>query len=326
MDATFLLWYTGANRETQMHTKTATKSKLLMKTGFKGYDICINPYVGCQMGCKFCYVRFFVKDDAHEWGDFVRIREHVKTKLPKELAVVSEDARLVLGTMTDPYMPLEKVHRITRSALESILKSGKFSKVGIFTRSPVILDDIDLIKKLPRVRVHVSISPFQDDMLRKLEPIAIPRKTRLDMIKKLKDAGIRVHCNVAPAMPYYSEIGIPELAKELGKLKIDEFFVDPIQAYKNAYDSVSSTLEDDPNWEGVSETLLDKQRYIGWKIDFKAQWRAAWAKHGSKNTLAIWSDHENKVWRNLLTDESMDHKLYGDDLDAERQESKVQVG
>jgi DNA repair photolyase len=78
----------------------AAKGKLLSETGFRNYDFCLNTYVGCAFGCSYCYVRAYVRDSEHEWGEFVRLRLHVKTKLPKELPAV-EGKRLVLGTMIE---------------------------------------------------------------------------------------------------------------------------------------------------------------------------------------------------------------------------------
>jgi len=300
-----------------MHEITARKSKVITDSAFKGYDYCINPYVGCQMGCSFCYVRFFIKDPDHAWGEFVRIRKHIDEKLPKEIEKL-ENVRLVFGTMTDPYMPLEKKHRITRTALTHILNNVEhFDKIGIFTRSPVVLDDIDLISKLPRARVHVSISPFENDIIKKLEPITIPLKTRFNMVKKLKEAGIRVHVNIAPCLPVYSDKVIEYLAKEIGKLNVDEFFIDPVQPYGDSLTAITEALTDDPDWEFVSPLLQKgaKKPYSEWKESFRLKWQKAWEEHGSKNTLAIWSDHENRVWRKLISNESMDPRMYGDDLE-----------
>jgi len=328
-------------------TDASTSSPLISKTGFKGYDYCLNPYVGCGFGCSFCYVRFFVKDPQHEWGDFVRVRKHVFTKLTTELKKplrgkgelrvnkdgknyrtagpiqrdtngtpirVHKGKRLVIGTMTDPYQPIERKNRVTREVIKKILDTPTFSKVGIFTRSPIVLEDLDLIRQLPRARIHYSISPFPQDVMRKLEPLAIQTSRRLDTIKRIKDAGIRVHVNVAPAIPHYSEQMTDELAEKLGEIGVDEFFVDPVQPYDAAFKKMCEYLADDPNWPAVEKLLLDKSNYLLWKDAYWKQWKDAWRRYGNKGTLAIWSDHENHVWRELVTGEHMDPEMYGDDL------------
>src|SRR5271157_4654128 len=91
----------------------ARRGHIITTSTFKGYDHCLNPYVGCQFGCSYCYVRFFIKDSKKPWGEFVRTRNHIITNLSKELATIA-GRRLVLGTMTDPYQPQERRSRLTR--------------------------------------------------------------------------------------------------------------------------------------------------------------------------------------------------------------------
>ena len=106
-----------------LNVVTASKGgDVITKTGFSGYDHCLNTYVGCEFGCKYCYVRFFVKDKEHPWGEFVRSRRHIPNKLLSALKKVGP-TRLVLGTMTDPYQPQELKERLTRTALEHIIAS-----------------------------------------------------------------------------------------------------------------------------------------------------------------------------------------------------------
>lgn len=321
----------------------ANRSKLITKSGFKGYDVCLNPYVGCEFGCAYCYVRFFIKDPDKEWGEFVRIRHHVEDKLPKELEkgfitvdngtithangkkerlkrmIPTDEARLVLGTMTDPYQPVEKTYRVTRKALE-ILSKSRLNKIGIFTRSPLVLQDLELIKSLPRPRIHFTITPFQPQILRTIEPYSPKTQSRWKVVKKLKDAGIRVHANISPVIPTISEEFIQEYVQNLTEMEIDEYFVDPMQPYSESFEAFRKACHRLPeiDWDSIESTMLDKKAYAAWKEQFKARWNEERRKHQHKatNQLPIWSDHENHVWVNMITDEQMDTKNYGDDLNA----------
>jgi DNA repair photolyase len=333
----------------------ASRSNILTKSTFSGYDCCINSYVGCQFGCTYCYVRFFVKDDNEEWGDFVRVREHMDDKLPKELRkgfvkiaegrrkLYNEDGtpdldengkhksrpnyrripipetRLVLGTMTDPYQPIERKHRITRTALQKLLESDapQFQKVGIFTRSPIVLEDLDLIKQLPKARVHYTITPFHKDVLRAIEPVSPVTARRWEVVEKLKDAGIRVHCNISPVMPLISEGFAEEFTKKLCELQIDEYFVDPMQPYKESFEAFQRACQGlkGVDWPTIQKTMTDKERYLDWKMDFFQDWEEHRKVHQHKapNQMPIWCDHENKVWVNMLTGEQMDSRRYGEE-------------
>lgn len=325
----------------------ASRSKLITHTGFKNYDVCFNTYVGCEFGCTYCYVRFFVKDKDLEWGEFIRVRDHVKDRLPKELntgfvevptnvrtpildedgkptgktkrvfaQVPIEEARCVIGTMTDPYQPTEKKFRITRTALQIMLgHSHKFKKIGIFTRSPLVLQDADLIRQLPKARVHFTITPYEHDVMRKLEPKSPITETRWKTVAALKEAGLRVHVNVAPIMPLLSEQSIDEWARRLAELQVDEYFVDPMQAYDESFKAFKDACQDMPEWPKIEEIMLDKQKYLDWKADYLLKWDAARQKyqHLAPNQLPIWSDHENHVWVDMRTGQQMSLKNYNND-------------
>lgn len=290
---------------------TAAKNSILTKSTFKNYDLCINPYVGCQFGCKYCYVRFFVKDPSHDWGEFVRLRSHLEDKLPKELPKAA-GKRVVIGTMTDPYQPVERTNRLTRRTLE-LLKDSKVAKVGIFTRSPIVVDDLDLIKQLPRARVHFTITPYAKDILHKIEPIAVSTKRRFETIKLIKEAGIKTQVNVSPVLPIYSDPYIEEYAKLFAEIGVDEFHVDPMQAYGEAFEATKLALKDTPEWSKVEEMLTDDAKYQTWKDEYRNSWFTAWKTYGHKECLPIWMDHKKRVMTNMNTGAELDHRVYGDD-------------
>lgn len=334
---------------TQAEKTVASRTKLISKSTFNNYDACLNPYVGCEFGCSYCYVRFFIKDPNKEWGEFVRVRMHMEDKLPKELQkgylrfddgtethkdpetgeikkrkkkkdfLISE-TRLVIGTMTDPYQPAEKKYKITRKALEILTdpKKPQFAKVGIFTRSPLVLNDLDLIKKLPNARVHFTITPYPPEVLRVIEPYASKTSRRWQVVEKLKEAGIRTHVNISPVMPIISEGFTEEFVNKLVDLEIDEYFVDPMQPYSDSFEAFKESCKslEGVEWHQIEQTMLDKERYLDWKMDFFTEWNEARKKvqHKAPKQMPIWSDHENKVWIDMRTGQQMSKRKYGDDL------------
>jgi DNA repair photolyase len=299
---------------------TARKGKVVSGSKFRNYDYCVNSYVGCQMGCNYCYVRFFIKDKKKPWGEFVRVREHAATQLIKEnkkkLTELDTIAgkRLVLGTMTDPYQPQEGKHKITQQILKVLLGApNPPSKVGIFTRCPLIKRDLDLIKQLPRARIHFTVTPLSQKYMKIIEPIAVPASKRFDTMKAIKDAGIRLHCCIAPSIPLLCEDTVQEYADKLEEIGVDEFFVDPFMAYKQANDAMKEVLGNDPIWDDMYSLIGDKAAYLGWKASYRKMWEAAWLPKNVPDTLPIWSDHENDQWIDMRTGKSMSHSLYGDD-------------
>lgn len=284
---------------------TARTGRILVESKFRNYDLCVNPYVGCEFGCRYCYVRFFVKDKDKEWGEFVRRRDHIVLQLPKDLGRTQDlnTKRIVLGTLTDPYQPLERKARLTRNALAILAAPGnRAAKVGIFSRSPIVLDDIDLIRRLPNPNVHVTLTPYPRQVLRKIEPIPVLMERRLRTIETLTATGdIYVHANVSPVLPIYSEQYTEELAKRLADSGIKQFYVDPMMMYKPALEALDKTMGKDETWLRCRAIVTDKDTYRVWKMEYGERWLAAWRKYGNNEILAIYMDHERHQSINMQT-------------------------
>ena len=285
----------------------ANKGKLVTSTGFGGYDYCVNPYVGCQFGCTYCYVRFFIKDKNEKWGDFVRTRDHMRTKIDKDLQYIAAGERLVIGTMTDPYQPIERKYRLTRTLLEAIKKAPKPPKsVGLFTRSPIVMDDLQLIKDTD-TRIHITITPYDLDVLTRIEPIAIGINKRFWIAQALVNAGVKVHISVSPVMPY-SDKHIKTFAKKIANICPTGFTVDPMQAYGEAFDATDAALQGDPDWPAIRKLIKDKKAWKAWKQQHGADWIAEWQQYKHLPVFAISMDHQKQTRINMVTGAKFDHK------------------
>jgi DNA repair photolyase len=242
----------------------------------------------------------------------------IKRRARKKIMPIDQ-IRLVLGTMTDPYQPAEGEHRITRTALQILTdeKQPQFRKVGIFTRSPMVLQDVDLIKKLPQARVHFTITPYPKEALRVIEPLSAHTKTRWEVVRKLKEAGLRVHVNVAPVLPGFSEPFIEEFITKLIDLGIDEYFVDPMQPYAQSFYAFRKACQCLPNvnWPKIEALMLNRQDYLDWKNDFFLAWNKVRNKlqHKLPQQLPIWCDHENKTWVDMRSLTQMNWNTYSEE-------------
>lgn len=296
-----------------MHETVANRGRLITSSAFSNYDHCLNTYVGCGFGCKYCYVRFFVKDKEHEWGQFVRLREHVRDKLPKELASIGP-IRLAVGTMTDPYQPVEKKHRLTRQMLEHIKEiPNDIQKVGIFTRSPIVLDDAELIAEMPKGRVHYTVSMYDDDVTRKIEPVCIKIDTRFKAIKELKEKGVRVHINLAPVIPVLSDHLTEEFAQRCAEIEPAEIFIDPLQPYGPSFKAIDDTMSGIEGWEEAKEIIRDKKAFREWKQEYHERWKKAWEPHKNLKVLPLYCDHVSHRRTDLRNDNELGWDTYDDE-------------
>lgn len=178
--------------------------RLLIAEGAGHYYI--NPYVGCTIGCEFCYVapradlsRRLEGLPSLAWGRYVDVKVNAAEVLRREVKLQSPGPVRLSPILTDPYQPLERRYRITRSCLEVLLEAG-FSPV-ILTRAARVTEDLELLKRFPAAAVGFSI-PTDDDRVRRLfEPGADPIEERLAALKLCRSAGLRTFAVVQPMLP-----------------------------------------------------------------------------------------------------------------------------
>lgn len=180
------------------------------------FEWTINPYRGCEFGCKYCYARytheFMEMRDGVAFEQQIYVKQHAVDLLRQELRQVKEEESIVIGSATDPYQPAEKRYEITRGILEVFAQRQNFS-LGMISKSNLILRDLELLKKVAegnRFGVTITITTMNIDLARILEPRAPRPDLRLEAVQKLHQAGIRVSVNCAPVLPGITD-GVREL-------------------------------------------------------------------------------------------------------------------
>ena len=186
----------------------------------------INPYRGCEHGCVYCYAR-----PAHAYMNLSPGLDF-ETKLfykPNAAQLLDQELRkpgytpsmISLGSNTDPYQPIERDKRVTRSVLEVLARFRH--PVGIVTKGPALIErDIDVLQDLARhdlVLVALSVTTLSAELKRKLEPRTGSPQARLRTMKKLADAGIPVMVMFAPIIPFVNDAemeAVLEAARDAG--------------------------------------------------------------------------------------------------------------
>lgn len=172
-----------------------------------GFDRSINAYRGCEHGCVYCFARpTHAYHDLSPGLDF-ETKLFAKPNAPELLRQTLSRPRytprpIAMGTNTDPYQPIEGRYRITRQLLELCLETRH--PVTITTKSDRVLHDIDILSEMARrrlVAVAISVTSLDPVLSGKLEPRAAAPAKRLAALGKLAEAGIPVHCSVAPVIP-----------------------------------------------------------------------------------------------------------------------------
>src|ERR1700757_467896 len=167
----------------------------------------INPYRGCEFGCRYCYARytheFMEMRDGMEFEQKIYVKQHAAGLLRHELRQVRPGESIALGTATDPYQPAERRYEVTRGILEEFANHRGF-ELGIVTKSNLIVRDLELLKEVAqanRLSVHVTITTLDANLARILEPRAPRPDLRLDAVRALAQAGLRVGISCSPVVP-----------------------------------------------------------------------------------------------------------------------------
>lgn len=186
----------------------------------------LNPYVGCEFGCAYCYARrthrwtvekaantpgacAAVREaatlpSAHAFERRILVKENAEALLRRALpAGRAEALPIVIGSATDPYQPAERRFRLTRSVLE-VFRAHEGYKLTLITKSALVARDASLLAEIGRrhdVSVYVSLASLDGALLRCLEPRTPAPHARLRAMRQLADAGVRVGVLIAPVLP-----------------------------------------------------------------------------------------------------------------------------
>lgn len=169
---------------------------VLTKSNLPVADFSVNPYVGCEHACRYCYASFMKRftNHAEPWGSFVDV---------KNWKIIGNTGKFAgkeafIGSVTDPYQPCEEKFLRTRALLEELLGSGM--KISIATKSDLILRDLDLIKSFPNARVSFSINTLDENFRSQMDHAASIER-RLSAMKAFYDAGVQTTCFISPIFP-----------------------------------------------------------------------------------------------------------------------------
>jgi len=181
-----------------MYIKEIQAKAILSKS--KIFPYVINPYVGCQHNCTYCYARFMKRFTGHSepWGQFADVKINAVELLEKEI-VKKKPGRVWVSGVCDPYQPLERKYQLTRGCLEILAE--QHWPVTLQTRSPLVLRDMDILKSGEHFEVGLSITTADDSVRYLFEPFAPTIAERLCALDELHQAGIHTFAMLAPLLP-----------------------------------------------------------------------------------------------------------------------------
>ncbi|MCW5943514.1 MAG: radical SAM protein [Fimbriimonadaceae bacterium] len=191
------------------------------------FDFTLNPYVGCQFGCAYCYAAFFVADPekARTWGTWVEAKTNALDLLARRKDLAGKS--IYIGSVTDPYQPLEGKLGLTREILEYLAGLSVPPKVVIQTRSPLVERDIAILKRLRGARVQMSVTTDDDAVRQRFEPGCPSIERRLETLARLREARVKTAVFLCPLLPVTNP---EEFGRRLAELRADRYVVQPFHS------------------------------------------------------------------------------------------------
>ncbi len=253
-----------------MKVSNCSHRPIIVPCSLKNFDYQVDPYIGCEHYCYYCYV---LQNAETDWSKEIQAHEDMAAQLGQELEKISPQ-KIYMGYYTDPYQPSEAECRQTRIALEVMLERG-FS-ASILTKSDLVCRDIDILKEMKDASVSVSVAFNENSTRRLFEANTIDTEKRTNALWKLQDAGIKTSALICPVIPFVTDVmplidslmpltetiwiyGLsieqtsgPNWRNVVGILK---------EHYPHSHDKIKQAVlaKDHPYWKDLREKLLHLQ-------------------------------------------------------------------
>ena len=243
MDTLILAKHIGCpDPGTSVRVGETTCKSIINRSGIKGVDYAVNPYIGCGHGCIYCYARFMTRwyHPGERWGSFVDVKKNALECMRRE-AGSRPPGVILFSSVTDAYQPLERKTGLTRSLLEVLAEHDY--PVEVLTKSSLVVRDMDILGRFDQAEVGLTLTAMDDGARRVFEPGASTVQERLNALKTFSDQGIDTYAFLGPLLPYISEDRLEELLNALAD-RVGKVIVDRLNIKAGNWAPIRDALED----------------------------------------------------------------------------------
>ncbi len=185
-----------------MKVSNCSDRPLVVPCDLEGLNYQIDPYIGCQHHCYYCYALEYAETN---WSEEVLTYKDIERVLNRELDAIPPQ-KIYFGYNTDAYQPIEAELFQTRKVLTILRKRG--FGASILTKSDLVVRDIDILKAMPDANVGISVAFDDDDMRRRFESNAKDIDDRIDALSECKKQGIRTSALICPVIPHITNVEV----------------------------------------------------------------------------------------------------------------------
>ena len=231
-------------------------STALPRSNLPGMDYALNPYVGCEHACVYCFAPDVLHKDPVKWGKEVGVRSNLPTLLAKEIK--NKRGVIGIGTVTDPYQPLEKSCLVTRKCLMEIVRHD--NPISVLTKSELVVRDIEIITATKRPEVGITITSVDDRISQAFEPGASLPSRRLEALRQLSEAGLNTYAMVGPVLPMLSDSDLKDLVCAIAKTGTKRLMMDRMRYRPGMEETMAKIplMETEPFGQRCQNTVANR--------------------------------------------------------------------
>ncbi len=187
-----------------MIIKKIKAASIITKSNLPDADYVINPYIGCNHSCLYCYARFMKRFTGHteKWGEFVDVKINAPDLIPTKTTKFKGKS-IFLASVTDAYLPIERKYQLTHKILKKLIPLQP--NLGVQTKSDLVVRDIDLLKQFKNCEVGLTITTLDDNLRKEIEPFTSPVKNRIKALEKMKEGNIQTYVFIGPILPFLTD-------------------------------------------------------------------------------------------------------------------------
>lgn len=232
----------------------------LPRSNLPGLDYALNPYVGCEHDCVYCFAPDVLHKDVTKWGKEIGVRSNLPKLLAKEIK--NKRGVIGIGTVTDPYQPLEKSCLITRKCLMEIVRHD--NPISVLTKSDLVVRDIELIGETKSPEVGITITSVDDRISQAFEPGATLPSKRLEALRQLTASGLNTYAMVGPVLPMLSERDFYELVRSIANTGTKRIMIDRMRYRPGMEETISKMplMQTEPYHARFQEALADRDQAV----------------------------------------------------------------
>lgn len=213
--------------------------RALTPSSIYGIDYSLNPYIGCQHACVYCYVPYSYRYiPPPEWGKVVKAKVNLALLLSREVESLSS-CKILVGSVTDPYQPLEARLGLTRACLEVLERAD--ADVVLLTKSGLLRRDLRILSSLKSCEVGVTVTTLKAHQW--LEPNSPPPSERLNAIREASMIGLETFLFLGPLIPSVSDVELTSILDAAVEAGCGRVVVDKLRLRPGMEESLAKSLQ-----------------------------------------------------------------------------------